>query len=56
MIKLASVPFPTNGNELLSQCAAKLTAWDKLKNTNLKLYSPILYDFLVKHGYNYAGN
>lgn len=56
MIKLASIQAPDNSNELLSLCANKLSEWDKLKNTNLKSYSPMLFDFLSKHGYKYEGH
>ena len=52
IIGIARLDPPDNVNELRSLCASKLSQWDKLKKTNIQLYSQDLYEFLKEYGYS----
>lgn len=54
IINFARTPAPDNAEELLTMCASRLDAWDKMKKINIKNYSESLYKLLGQYGYSGA--
>jgi MoaA/NifB/PqqE/SkfB family radical SAM enzyme len=51
IIGLTSRERPANADQLLKECASKLSQWDQMKGINLKDFSFPLYTLLSKYGY-----